>query len=220
MEKDPYAILGIKRSEDSRGVQDAYRRLAKRYHPDCAGEGGTAKFREIQEAYDILSDAQKRLSYDVKLAHREQSDGFIGDKRPHHGRTSRPHPWAPEPLVPTAQAEPLTGHERPPPWSFFARTTNSAEMEIVLRWQDAARGGTMRLPVSTMRRCPACSAMQSAPMVLRCSVCGGTGTIEDQIECAITLPSGIRDGMVVEIPGITMSHIATRPMRVRVRIEP
>ena len=69
MEKDFYAMLGIERSEDSRGVQEAYRRLAKRYHPDYAGEGGTAKFREIQEAYEVLSDAQKRLSYDVRQTH-------------------------------------------------------------------------------------------------------------------------------------------------------
>jgi len=58
--KDYYRMLGISRGENFRGIQDAFRDLAKRYHPDRHGPTGTQKFQDIQEAYEILSDAEKR----------------------------------------------------------------------------------------------------------------------------------------------------------------
>jgi DnaJ-class molecular chaperone len=215
MEKDLYAILGIERTEDARGVHEAYRRLAKRYHPDCAGEGGTAKFREIQEAYEVLSDAQKRLSYDVRRTH--QCHDSSGNKRSPAGRASPLRSHAAEPLVPTADPFSSYGHLPPKPSSPL--TKGPAEVEIVIPWHAAASGVTVRLPIPMISRCPNCSAVATNDRFRPCLLCGTAGTIETELQFDMTLPRGIRDGMVVDIPGITMSHIATRPLRVRVHVE-
>ncbi|UYQ92996.1 DnaJ domain-containing protein [Chitinophaga horti] len=68
--KDYYQVLGIPRSANMADVKAAYRRLSKQYHPDAHGgeEAWLPEFREVQEAYDVLSDAQRRPVYDRLLA--------------------------------------------------------------------------------------------------------------------------------------------------------
>jgi DnaJ-class molecular chaperone len=65
MPRDPYDILGVPRSATPEQIREAHRKLAKKFHPDLnkTAEAG-AKFKEIQEAYDLLSDAQKRKQFD------------------------------------------------------------------------------------------------------------------------------------------------------------
>jgi DnaJ-class molecular chaperone len=63
--KDYYKILGVDRSADDRAIKQAYRRLARKHHPDVSKAKGTAeRFKEINEAYEVLSDPEKRRRYD------------------------------------------------------------------------------------------------------------------------------------------------------------
>ncbi len=63
--KDYYKILGVDRAADDKTIKQAYRRLARKYHPDVAKTKGTAeRFKEINEAYEVLSDPAKRKRYD------------------------------------------------------------------------------------------------------------------------------------------------------------
>lgn len=63
--KDYYEILGVERNASADQIKTAYRKLAKKYHPDInKGEGNQEKFKEISEAYAVLSDNQKRAQYD------------------------------------------------------------------------------------------------------------------------------------------------------------
>jgi molecular chaperone DnaJ len=64
MAKDCYEILGVTRNASKDEIKRAYRTLAQKYHPDKAGGGDEAKFREINEAYEVLSDDAKRSQYD------------------------------------------------------------------------------------------------------------------------------------------------------------
>lgn len=63
MSKDYYTILGIPRTASQEDIKKAYRKLAHQYHPDKKG-GDEAKFKEVNEAYQVLSDSKKRSSYD------------------------------------------------------------------------------------------------------------------------------------------------------------
>ena len=63
--KDYYKILGVPRDADDRTIKQAYRRLARKHHPDVSKAKGSAdRFKEINEAYEVLSDSEKRKRYD------------------------------------------------------------------------------------------------------------------------------------------------------------
>jgi curved DNA-binding protein len=65
---DPYKILGVDRNSTLDDIKKAYRKLASQHHPDKS-QGDTKKFQEIQSAYDILSDADKRSQHDNPRQH-------------------------------------------------------------------------------------------------------------------------------------------------------
>ncbi|OMQ24429.1 curved DNA-binding protein [Serratia oryzae] len=69
--KDYYAILGVKPSDDIKAIKTAYRRLARKFHPDVSTEtDAEARFKEIAEAYEVLKDNERRAQYDELLRHR------------------------------------------------------------------------------------------------------------------------------------------------------
>ncbi len=76
MAKDYYETLGVSRSAPVAEIKKAYRRLARKYHPDLnpGDKGAEAKFKEIQEAYSVLTDPKKKTQYD--------QFGFAGDVPP------------------------------------------------------------------------------------------------------------------------------------------
>src|SRR6187399_875084 len=65
--KDYYATLGVPKTASQDDIRKAFRKLARQYHPDVAKDKKTAesKFKEINEAYEVLSDADKRQKYDT-----------------------------------------------------------------------------------------------------------------------------------------------------------
>jgi DnaJ-class molecular chaperone len=80
MSEDYYATLGVGRSASSDEIQKAYRKLAKKYHPDMNPDDKAAqkKFKEVQQAYDVLSDDKKRKMYDQFGPQFEQMGGGGG----------------------------------------------------------------------------------------------------------------------------------------------
>jgi curved DNA-binding protein len=76
MSKDYYKTLGVSKTASQEEIKKAYRKLALQYHPDKGGD--VAKFKEVNEAYQILSDAQKRSQYDQfgSSAFNQGSSGF------------------------------------------------------------------------------------------------------------------------------------------------
>ena len=65
--KDYYLVLGGAREAPAEAIKKAFRELALRLHPDRAGEGSTSAFQEVQEAYDALSDPERRRRHDLEL---------------------------------------------------------------------------------------------------------------------------------------------------------
>lgn len=76
--KDYYAILGVSRDASDEDIKKAFRKLARQYHPDVARDKKTAedKFKEINEAYEVLSDPAKRKKYDALGTQWQAGTGF------------------------------------------------------------------------------------------------------------------------------------------------
>ena len=76
--RDYYEVLGVSKNASADEIKRAYRKMAKKYHPDVNKEpGAEEKFKEVQEAYDVLSDDNKKAAYD-RYGHAafDQAGGF------------------------------------------------------------------------------------------------------------------------------------------------
>src|SRR3954463_3001827 len=80
MAEDYYSTLGVSRGASQDDIQKAYRKLARKYHPDMNPDDKAAqkKFKEVQQAYDVLSDDKKRKMYDQFGPQFEQMGGAGG----------------------------------------------------------------------------------------------------------------------------------------------
>lgn len=87
--RDYYEVLGVSRSAAADEIRKAHRRLVRQYHPDVnkSNPAATERFKEIQEAYDVLSDPEKRKQYD-QFGHAGPSPGGGGDDMWEHFRRS------------------------------------------------------------------------------------------------------------------------------------
>ena len=77
MKRDYYEVLGIDKNADASAIKKAYRKLAKKYHPDTNKDDPNAeqKFKEVTEAYSVLNDPEKKKLYD-QFGHAAFEEGF------------------------------------------------------------------------------------------------------------------------------------------------
>jgi len=195
MPKDLYSTLGVTRTESLRGIREAFRKLAKRYHPDHAGQRGTPKFQEILNAYTVLSDPEKRKRYNDSLARRYSDSEPIIVTRRSSSRTRPPHfgPIPQEPPFRRFSAESFFG----PGWEGPA--FDSLDFAVSLSPADAAEGATIWLPLPIRYLCPACSGTGEL-WPFPCGFCQQTGVIHHEREFRVQLPPGIPYRTLVEIP--------------------
>lgn len=187
-----YMLLGIERGADLPQIKRAYRRAIKRYHPDGGGSGTDAdKFRAAREAYEVLSDHDRRRAYDAELR-REGIPVEITNTREAvrrrrnawraGGRTASLFDMLFEGLVPGIQRQGLQARQVP----------GNLYMEVVLTPEEAQRGGTYPVTIPVPRPCPHCH--RSAGGMLFCPTCRGRGTISVRREFNLVIPPDVANG--------------------------
>jgi DnaJ-class molecular chaperone len=176
MAQDYYLVLGLARGASPEQIKTAYRRSAKRLHPDTCPEIDTEAFRELTDAYETLSDENKRRAYDASLRPRPPATA------------ARPAPvWrdltpsvAPCPVVPLDEAPALR------------RPAAALEVEVRLPWAVARAGGRILLQLPLEVACPQCAgAFREA---FGCRLCRGLGAVETTVEVALDIAPGTADG--------------------------
>lgn len=232
-----YTILGVTREESPAGVRSAFRDLARRHHPDLVGARGTAFFQDIVEAYQTLSDPERRADYNRGLDHVE------GGVPVRHARPAptpgwmkgRPtvEPLIPEPLLP----EPVSLMRdfevgRPSATEIFDRIQGSytglgqpksrrletLQIDVILRPETALRGGVLTIGVPVFFPCARCRGTGRL-LSYACNACGQTGLVEEERPVHLQVAPGVRDGALYRLPlrGLGIHNLQ---LVVRVRVTP
>jgi DnaJ-class molecular chaperone len=222
--KDYYQILGVDRKASVDDIKKAHRKLARKYHPDLnpGNKKAEEQFKLIQEAYDVLSDPEKRSKYDQY--------GEMWSQVPPGG--PRPGPGAGAPAgfgnAPFTEVdlggggvnfEDFLGSifggagRRGTAGGFTPRSAAPAEdieFSLDITLEEAFRGGPKRFNVVVEDVCPECEGMgqkrnskgQFDLNAGPCPRCRGAGRIESPRSGQVTVPAGAWDGMKSKLPGM------------------
>lgn len=197
--RDYYAALGVTKDATAEAIKQAYRRMAKLHHPDLRPSGektaATARFKEINEAYEALSDPEKRAQYDR-----------VGASGPQEA---------------PSRARPADGDEAPEGFSEFfdgmfgrggrgssrgdggrpgPRRGADAEAELSVSLEDSLAGGDKRLTLPMSVVCPDCGGSGRSGRSF-CASCGGMGETQRTKTITAHLPALVRDGMRLRLRG-------------------
>ena len=172
MEKNFYKILGVSENATADEIKKAYRKIAMKYHPDKnpGNQEAESKFKAAAEAYDVLSDPQKKAKYDQ----------FGEEGLKNNGQGSYGSNFYTEDLNDLFKNSPFG--------SFFERgsrhQTNYGEdlrIRIKISLEEVAKGTEKKVKIKRHTRCDACggNGAASGSNVEKCSTCKGSGTIRN-----------------------------------------
>ena len=212
--KDYYKILGVSKSASPEDIKKAYRKLARKYHPDVnpGNKTAEARFKEINEAYEVLADPEKRRKYDSPGW--QDPFGFGGSRPGARGRTTVPPDYA-DPTGFSDFFETLFGQRnrrgsatdtgaRPNttrrPEAPAAQVGENIEQPIEISLRDAYSGTTRNFTVEVTEPCPVCHGTGFVGTRV-CATCGGTGTTSRTRKLEVQIPPGVDTGSRVRVAG-------------------
>jgi curved DNA-binding protein len=213
--KDYYEVLGIKRDATDDQIRQAYRKLARKHHPDVnpGDKAAEDRFKELNEANEVLSDPEKRKRYDQLGANWKDGVEF-----------TPPPGWGGRVNVGYEDLGNIFGGGGGGAFSDFfetlfgggraatgqadsqrRRTTRTrsprgqdAEAEMEISLEDAHKGGRHRITLQSMRACPNCNGTGTSTGVV-CSTCRGTGQVLNPKTIDVNIPPGAREGSVIKV---------------------
>lgn len=209
--RDYYKVLGVSKDASAGEINKTYRKLARKYHPDLnpGDKGAEARFKEINEAHEVLTDADKRQKYD-QLGPAWKRPGFDihtatrGAGRPRTGTAGAPGDAGSESFSDffqsifgqaartgrTATAAPA----RP-------RRGDDIEQEVEVSLEEAFSGGQRMFTLTVQDRCPRCGGTGVDAEAKPCTQCKGTGWATSSRRIEVKIPAGVRDGSRIRIAG-------------------
>lgn len=189
MAQDYYSLLGVSKSASQEEIKKAYRKLAHKYHPDKSS-GDEKKFKEINEAYQILSNPEKRSNYDRFGQTFEQSSGSSGGFS--GGFRGNPFEGFDFSGFASGSNFEFGGGIEDMFSEFFSggrRGRKSSrgkdiQVDIEIDFEDMARETSREVPLRHRVRCSLCRGSGGDPSssLQKCSECGGSGQIRKTIQ--------------------------------------
>lgn len=188
--RDYYEVLGLSKGASDDEIKKAYRKLAKKYHPDVNKEpGAEEKFKEINEAYEVLSDPQKRANYD--------QFGFAGADGQGFGGFSNMGGFSDLNDIFNA----FMGGSGFGNFSGFSSSRSSRQngpikgenryMSLTIDFLEAVRGVKKTISISVDRKCKSCngSGAKSPSDIEICPSCHGSGRVQKTVRTAFGMMS-------------------------------
>jgi len=166
--RDYYEVLGVSKSASKDEIKKAYRKLSKQYHPDInKADDAADKFKEIKEAYEVLSDDQKKAHYD-QFGHTDPNQGFGGGGGFDGG-------FGFEDIFETFFGGQGGGRRRRDPNA--PRQGADLQYTMTLSFEEAAFGKETTIEIPVEETCDTCTGTGAKPgtKVETCSQCRGTG---------------------------------------------
>ncbi|MFC2005358.1 DnaJ C-terminal domain-containing protein [Chloroflexota bacterium] len=205
--KDYYSILGVKRDASEREIKQAYRRLARKHHPDVnlGDKSAESKFKKINEAHEVLSDKKKRQKYDQFGDQWQYADQFAktrGQQAPFRDFSQGGQRFRFE----EGNLDSLFGDLFQ---GFGARTSSrrvrprrgrDVEHAVEVTLEEAYHGTKRMLSLDVEEPCSGCGGtgrIQNAP----CSICRGAGTVPHTKRFEVKIPAGVKNGSRVRVTG-------------------
>jgi molecular chaperone DnaJ len=210
--KDYYKILGVTRTAADKDIKAAYRRLARQYHPDVnpGNKSAEERFKEINEAYEVISDPEKRKKYD-QYGDQWQYADQLNEAAQRQGKSGswnfRQQTGGSGPSFQYDQGdlgsifEDILGDRG----GFGRRTTRprkggDVEHEVEISLEEAYNGTIRNISLQTEVPCSACRGTGRIQN-LACSVCRGAGTVPQIKRLEVKIPAGVDTGSRVRIAG-------------------
>jgi DnaJ-class molecular chaperone len=222
--KDYYKTLGVPKTADAKAIKQAYRKLARKYHPDQNPDNAAAaeRFKEINEANEVLSDPEKRQRYDTLgpdwARHAEAGAGGFG------GRPGGPGPGGYRVHVDPsggglgdfsdffrtifgdlgARGRPFEGVEFEEGDSFRggrrAQRGGDLEAEVEITLEEAYAGTRRAVEFQQLELCETCRGTGRQGKGV-CPTCSGSGRVPRSSRIEVKIPAGVRDGSRVRAAG-------------------
>ncbi len=187
--KDYYKILEVGETADAAAIKASYRKLARKYHPDVSGKSGEERFKDINEAYEVLSNPAKRAEYDQlrrNFANRKARSQGPGYQRVSHewdGFNAEDFGSIFEDLFTGSTASRAT-----------QRTRSAPEETVSVTLEQVMTGATVQLTVNQIKPCPVCHGTDPD-----CARCGGLGQVMEPQRFDVKIPAGVDDGTVLRV---------------------
>ena len=222
MNRDPYSILGVSEGTAQEEIKKAYRKLAKKYHPDAnpGDRSAEERFKEIQDAYDILGDPEKRAKYDAAKkgggayfgeggmpgGDFEGGFGGLGDILSgifgggFGGRARQPQPTVDlsVPFVVAARGGSVDAVLDIPVDCPECGGAGGTGRETCSSCGGSGRMTSGHGLFSTSHPCQNCGG-RGYTLSKRCSSCGGSGRAGTHDRVTVSVPAGVEDGSVLRI---------------------
>lgn len=200
MRRNYYLILGVTVEASLEEIKNAYRRLAKEFHPDYYGKDYT-NFHAIQEAYEVLCDPERRRQHDLfieseqrasvplqSLSRKERGRGEVESMRPLAGSAFRPAAGLTS--LQSIFGRVQRGFSRSAALREERQGTHSLVVSLTL--EQARAGGYLRIMLPVRQRCQNCMGQGSVGWQ-RCRRCGGDGVFIRNTTMTVGYPAGITD---------------------------